>query len=173
MERLGLPDYQVSSTSTTGDNKFPVTSTTSPPPPLTKGFVAQTKGKNRTAKWSMIEWRYIGEGSVLLTKGTFRCTWTSGDAWIFLDRNVRATCCLHLQDRITATCLPKHSTWQNPLQTAMFIKLPRKIKLHGILDRFIAQQSLDCVNIAWNRKFFLIITGKMILWEWKLHGYQK
>jgi len=30
MERLRLPDYQVSSTSTTGDNKFPVTSTSSP-----------------------------------------------------------------------------------------------------------------------------------------------
>jgi hypothetical protein len=36
MERLRLPDYQVSSTSTTSDNKFPVTSTTSPPSPLTK-----------------------------------------------------------------------------------------------------------------------------------------
>jgi len=51
MELLRLPDYQVSSTSTTGDNKFPVTSTTSSsPPPPNKGFVAQTKGKNRTSK---------------------------------------------------------------------------------------------------------------------------
>jgi hypothetical protein len=46
------------------------------------------------------------------------------------------------------------STWPNILHTAMFIKLPRTITFDGIFDRLIGQQSLDCVNSVWNRKFF-------------------
>jgi len=62
---------------------------------------------------------------------------------------------------------------KNPSDSNVHRISAKKIKFCGILDRLIAQQILDSVNVTWNRRVFLTITGKMVLWKWKLQGYRK